>query len=55
MSQNPVAIVPLLKTFLAINVAHPPNIKRNSRVDATKTFLICERHCFKKNAFNVGK
>ena len=55
MSQNPVAIVSLLKTFLAINVAHSPNIKRKSRVDATKAFLICERHCFKKNAFSVGK
>ena len=64
MSKSPVDIVtgpenanfknPLLKAFLHINVAHSPNIKRKSRVDATKTFLICEKHCFEKNAFKVG-
>ena len=46
---------PLLKTFLPINVAHSPNIKRKSRVDDTKAFLICEKHCFEKNAFKVGE
>ena len=34
---------PLLKTFLSINIAHSLNIKRKSLVDATKTFLICEK------------
>ena len=46
---------PLLKTFLFINIAHSPNIKRKSRVDATKTFLICEKHCFEKKAFKFGE
>ena len=46
---------PLLKTFLPINVAWSPNIKRKSRADATKTFLMCEKHCFEKNAFTVGE
>ena len=65
MSKCPVAIVtelkkadfknPLLKTLLPINVAQSPNIKRKSQVDATKTFLIWEEHCFEKNAFKVGE
>ena len=46
---------PLLKTLLPINVAQSPNIKRKSQVDGTKTFLICEKHCFEKNAFKVGE
>ena len=46
---------PLLKTLLPINVAQSPNIKRKSQVDATKTFLIWEEHCFEKNAFKVGE
>ena len=36
-----------------INVAHSPKIKRKSQVDATKTFLISEKHCFEKDAFKV--
>ena len=65
MSKRPVAIVtgprnadfknPLLKTLLPINVAQSPNINRKSQVDATKTFLICEKHCFEKNAFEIGE
>ena len=65
MSKRPVAIVtgprnadfknPLLKTLLPINVAQSPNIRRKSQVDATKTFLICEKHCFEKNAFEIGE
>ena len=65
MSKRPVAIVrgpkhvefknPLHKIFLPINVAQSPNIKRKSQADATKTFLICEKHCFEKNAFKVGE
>ena len=65
MSKCPVAIVtelkkadfknPLLKTLLPINAAQSPNIKRKSQVDATKTFLIWEEHCFEKNAFKVGE
>ena len=46
---------PLLKTVLPINVAQSPNIKGKSQVDATKTFLIGEKHCFEKNAFKVGE
>ena len=46
---------PLLTTVLPINVAQSPNIKRKSQVDATKTFLIGEKHCFEKNAFKVGE
>ena len=46
---------PLLKTLLPINIALSPNIKRKSQVDATKTFLICEKHCFEKNAFEIGE
>ena len=45
----------LLKTLLPINVAQSQNIKRKLQVDATKTFLICEKHCFEKNAFKVGE
>ena len=45
----------LLKTVLTINVAQSPNIKRKSQVDATKTLLIGEKHCFEKNAFKVGE
>ena len=65
MSKDPIAIVtgtkkadfknPLLKTVLPINVAQSPNIKRKSQVDATKTFLICEKHCFEKNALEIGE
>ena len=65
MSKCPVAIAtglkkadfknPPLKTLLPINVAQSPNIKRKSQVDATKTFLIGEKHCFEKNAFKVGE
>ena len=65
MSKDPVAIDtgtkkadfknPLLKTVLPINVAQSPNIKRKSQVDATKTFLICEKHCFEKNVFRFYK
>ena len=61
MSKRPVAIVagpknadfknPLLKTLLPISIALSQNIKRKSQVDATKTFLICEKHCFEKNAY----
>ena len=46
---------PPLKTPLPINVAQPQNIKRKSHVDATKTSLICEKHCFEKNTFKVGE
>ena len=46
---------PLLKTWQPINVSFSPNIKRKSQVDATKPFLICENHCFEKNAFKVGE
>ena len=46
---------PLLKTLLPINVAQSPNINRKSQVDATKTFLICEKHCFEKNVFRFYK
>ena len=46
---------PLLKTLLPINFAQSPNINRKSQVDATKTFLICEKHCFEKNAFEIGE
>ena len=46
---------PLRKTLLPINVAKSPNIKRKSQENVTKTFLICEKHSFKKNAFNVGE
>ena len=46
---------PLLKTLLPINVAQSPNITRKSQVDAAKTFLISEKHCFEKNAFKVGE
>ena len=65
MSKSPAAIVtrlknanfknPPLKTLLPINVAQPQNIKRKSHVDATKTSLICEKHCFEKNTFKVGE
>ena len=54
MSKRLVAIVtgpknadfknPLLKTLLPINIALSQNIKRKSQVDATKTFLICEKN-----------
>ena len=43
----------LPKIFLPINVAHSPNIKKKSRVDITKTFLVCAKHCFEKNVFKV--
>ena len=56
MSKRSVAIVtgpknadfknPLLKTILPVNVTQSPNIERKSQVDAMKTFLICEKHCF---------
>ena len=49
------ALKNLVKTFLPNIVAHSPNIKRKPLVDATKTFLICEKHCFEKNAFKVGE
>ena len=63
MSKRLVAIVtgpknadfknPLLKTLLPINIALSQNIKRKSQVDATKTFLICEKQCFEKNALKL--
>ena len=65
MSKRPVATVTgpkngdfknlLLKALLPINVAQSTNIKRKSQIDATKTFLICEKHCFEKNAFKLGE
>ena len=65
MSKRPIAIVTgpknadfknsLFKTLLPINVAQSPNIKRKSQVDVTKTFLMCEKNSFEKNAFKVGE
>ena len=54
-SKSPAVIVTGMLLLLLVNVAQSPNIKRKSQADATKTFLICEKHCFEKNAFKVGE